>query len=164
MPQGHPPPPVHVQTDGPLHACYRRASLLYGQLVLGQSFGRCHSCVLKPALHVQAAHLKVLKGLPGLTGRTVRLVGKAELRFGNTTQKGLIIKPYAQHIPFETPFEKLLEYMRQLVDTVDRLHQAGYLHRVLSYSNLLVAGNQAIIADWQTMGSKEVGCQFDYLR
>lgn len=46
--------------------------------------------------------------------------------------------------------------MQQLVDTVEHLYRLGYLHRDLSYFNLLVIDERAIISDRQTMIRVEV--------
>ncbi len=105
---------------------------------------------------MQEANLAFVQKQACLTDRTVTLTGTAVLTFGQTIRKALIIKPYAQHIPLETPFQLLQHYVRQYVDTVERPYKAGYLHRDLSYYNLLITGNRAIISDWQTMSRVEV--------
>ena len=79
----------------------------------------------RAALRMQVANLKLVQEQPCLRDRTVMLAGTATLRFGHAEREALLIKPDAQHLPFETPFPQLLQYMRQYVDTVERLHTAG---------------------------------------
>ena len=105
---------------------------------------------------MQEANLKLVQDLPGLEGRTTVLAGTAKLQLGQEVLDALIIKPYAEHIPLGTPYLQLKRYMQQFVETVGSLYNAGYLHRDLSYSNLLISGGQAIISDWETMCRVEV--------
>ena len=107
---------------------------------------------------MQALNLSCLQTLPGLKDHTVVLAGMAKLQLGQRVQDALIIKPYAQHIPLDMSFQQLVLYMRQYVESVGCLYKAGYLHRDLSYSNLLISEDRkrAIISDWETMGRVEV--------
>ncbi len=43
--------------------------------------------------------------------------------------------------------------MRSLVEAIDRLHAAGYLHCDLSYFNLLYQDGLPLLADMQTLTS-----------
>ena len=105
---------------------------------------------------MQAVNLTRVQTLPGMEGRTVVLAGAAKLHLGQRVQDALIIKPYAEHIPLDMPYQQLVLYMRQFVETVGCLYSAGYLHRDLSYSNLLITGDRAIISDWETMVAVKV--------
>ena len=104
---------------------------------------------------MQETNLKLVQKLvqeqPGLRGRTTVLAGTAKLQLGQKERDALIIKPYAQAIPLDTSFQQLVLYMQQFVGIVGSLFSAGYLHRDLSYSNLLISGDHAIISDWETM-------------
>ena len=105
---------------------------------------------------MQAASLRLIQELQSLEGRTIVLAGKAKVQLDHGVLDALIIKPYAQHIPLDTPLQTLVQYMRQYVETVGCLYDAGYLHGDLSYSNLLITEDQAIISDWETMVDVEV--------
>ena len=100
--------------------------------------------------------MRLVKEQQGLRGRTTVLAGKARIQLGQRVRDALIIKPYAQHIPLDTSFQQLVLYMRQYVETVRCLYDAGYLHRDLSYSNLLITEDRAIISDWESMARIEV--------
>ena len=126
--------------------------------------------IREAAVSMQEFNLKLIQKLPGLEHCTVELAGTAKLQLGQRVRDALIIKPYAQHIPFDTPFQQLVQYMRRYVGAVGCLYNAGYLHRDLSYSNLLIAGDRAIISDWETMSPIEVstpdwrlGCHMQHI-
>lgn len=106
---------------------------------------------------MQKDNLELVQGMPCLEGRTTVLAGEAKLELGGEVLDALIIKPYAQHIPLDTPFQQLVLYMRQYAETVGLLFEEGYLHRDLTYSNLLVSADGPRICDWQSMISEEVG-------
>ena len=65
---------------------------------------------------MQEANLKLVQRLPSLGDRTVMLAGTAKLQFGPAVREALILKPYAKHIPFETPFQQLQQYSLGRVD------------------------------------------------
>ena len=128
------------------------------QLVLNTVIQALFPTICRAALRMQALNLSCLQTLPGLKDHTVVLAGMAKLQLGQRVQDALIIKPYAQHIPLDMSFQQLVLYMRQYVESVGCLYKAGYLHRDLSYSNLLISEDRkrAIISDWETMGRVEV--------
>lgn len=76
---------------------------------------------------------------------------------GGVPRPALVLQPVGSLLPLDIDPQELVNYVRALVKIVDALSTAGFLHRDLSYFNLLIYSNLPLVADFQTLLSKDVG-------
>ena len=96
-------------------------------------------------------NLAITEEIEGIKGTCIHLGCICRVWVGRKQRRALVLKPRAEHIPLDVTPTTLLQYVLSLVDTLDCLHKAGYLHCDLSYLNLLYKDGLPLLADLQTL-------------
>lgn len=108
---------------------------------------------------LQAQALRTIAALPTLQRYFARLQGRAWVQLSGQhgdISSALLLQPVVEGLGYGGTPQQRVPFFIKLAWIVGELHSKGYLHRDLSYNNVMKAEDQPLIIDLQTLAHNSV--------